>query len=123
MAAINSGTAPAGNMERLLRLMAEKHGSDLYLSAGSPAQLRLNGECVSVNNQILPPEAPLKLLSEILPPEQIVSGLSRDMTLNPGDLIACGTSIGAAPVKAGMAVEVVIDGIGRLGVTMAAPAG
>ena len=58
----------------------------------------------------------------ILPPEQIVSYLSRDMTLNPGDLIACGTSIGAAPVKAGMAVEVVIDGIGRLGITMAAPA-
>ncbi len=71
MAAINSGTAPAGNMERLLRLMAEKHGSDLYLSAGSPAQLRINGECVSVNSQILPSEAPLKLLSEILPAEQI----------------------------------------------------
>ena len=51
--------------------MAERHGSDLYLSAGSPAQLRINGECVSVNSQVLPPEAPLKLLSEILPPEQI----------------------------------------------------
>ncbi|SIS55880.1 2-keto-4-pentenoate hydratase/2-oxohepta-3-ene-1,7-dioic acid hydratase (catechol pathway) [Roseivivax lentus] len=57
----------------------------------------------------------------ILSPEQIVSCLSRDMTLNPGDLIACGTSIGARPVKAGMAVEVVIDGIGRVGVTMSAP--
>jgi 2-keto-4-pentenoate hydratase/2-oxohepta-3-ene-1,7-dioic acid hydratase in catechol pathway len=57
----------------------------------------------------------------ILPPEQIVSCLSQDMTLNPGDLIACGTSIGARPVKPGMAVEVVIDGIGKLGVTMEAP--
>lgn len=57
----------------------------------------------------------------ILPPEKIVSCLSQDMTLNPGDLIACGTSIGARPVKAGMAVEVVIDGIGSLGVTMSAP--
>ncbi|MBP0482935.1 fumarylacetoacetate hydrolase family protein [Sagittula salina] len=57
----------------------------------------------------------------ILPPEQIVSCLSRDMTLNPGDLIACGTSLGAAPVKPGMAVEVVIDEIGRLPVSMAAP--
>lgn len=71
MAAINSAAASGSNMERLLRLMAEKHGSDLYLSAGSPAQLRINGECVSVNSQVLPPEAPLKLLSEILPPEQI----------------------------------------------------
>jgi 2-keto-4-pentenoate hydratase/2-oxohepta-3-ene-1,7-dioic acid hydratase in catechol pathway len=57
----------------------------------------------------------------ILPPEQIVSCLSRDMTLNPGDLIACGTSLGARPVKAGMNIDVVIDGIGTLGVTMAAP--
>lgn len=58
----------------------------------------------------------------ILSPEQIVSCLSQDMTLNPGDLIACGTSIGARPVKAGMAVDVVIEGIGNVGVTMVAPA-
>ena len=57
----------------------------------------------------------------ILSPEQIVSSLSQDMTLNPGDLIACGTSIGARPVKAGMAVEVVIEGIGSVGVTIKAP--
>jgi 2-keto-4-pentenoate hydratase/2-oxohepta-3-ene-1,7-dioic acid hydratase in catechol pathway len=55
----------------------------------------------------------------ILPPERIVSSLSRDMTLNPGDLIACGTSLGARPIKPGMTVEVVIEGIGRLAVTMA----
>ncbi len=57
----------------------------------------------------------------ILSPEQIVSCLSKDMTLNPGDLIACGTSIGARPVKPGMAVEVVIEGIGAVGVTMVGP--
>ncbi|MDJ0857992.1 MAG: fumarylacetoacetate hydrolase family protein [Dinoroseobacter sp.] len=54
----------------------------------------------------------------ILAPEQIVSCLSRDMTLNPGDLIACGTSLGARPIKPGMAIEVAINGIGSLGVTM-----
>jgi 2-keto-4-pentenoate hydratase/2-oxohepta-3-ene-1,7-dioic acid hydratase in catechol pathway len=43
------------------------------------------------------------------------------MTLNPGDVIACGTSLGAGPIKPGMAVDVVIDGIGSLGVTMVAP--
>lgn len=57
----------------------------------------------------------------ILSPAQIVSCLSHDMTLHPGDLIACGTSLGARPVKPGMAVDVVIEGIGRVGVTMAAP--
>jgi 2-keto-4-pentenoate hydratase/2-oxohepta-3-ene-1,7-dioic acid hydratase in catechol pathway len=44
------------------------------------------------------------------------------MTLNPGDLIACGTSLGVRPIKAGMAVEVVIEGIGSVSVTMKAPA-
>lgn len=57
----------------------------------------------------------------ILNPAQIVSLLSQDMTLNPGDLIACGTSLGARPVKAGQRIEVVIEGIGTLGVTMTAP--
>ncbi|WP_342069029.1 fumarylacetoacetate hydrolase family protein [Yoonia algicola] len=56
----------------------------------------------------------------ILSPQQIVSCLSQDMTLNPGDLIACGTSVGARPVKPGMVVDVVIDGIGNVGVTMVA---
>lgn len=59
----------------------------------------------------------------ILPPAQIVSCLSQDMTLNPGDLIACGTSLGARPIKPGMVVEVVIEGIGGVDVTMASPAG
>jgi 2-keto-4-pentenoate hydratase/2-oxohepta-3-ene-1,7-dioic acid hydratase in catechol pathway len=47
-------------------------------------------------------------------PAEIVSLLSHDMTLEPGDLIACGTSVGAGPLEAGDTVEVSIDGIGRL---------
>jgi 2-keto-4-pentenoate hydratase/2-oxohepta-3-ene-1,7-dioic acid hydratase in catechol pathway len=54
----------------------------------------------------------------ILSPPEIVSLLSQDMTLNPGDVIACGTSLGAAPVKPGMEVVVVIEGIGELSVVM-----
>lgn len=55
----------------------------------------------------------------IMPPAQIVSKLSHDMTLSPGDVIACGTSIGARPIKAGQDVTVVIEGIGALPVTIA----
>ena len=50
----------------------------------------------------------------ILPPARIVSLLSREMTLHPGDLIACGTSIGVLPMRPGMEVSVMIDGIGVL---------
>lgn len=47
-------------------------------------------------------------------PLEIVSRLSRDMTLEAGDIIYCGTSLGVLPMKAGTTVEVVIDGIGTL---------
>jgi 2-keto-4-pentenoate hydratase/2-oxohepta-3-ene-1,7-dioic acid hydratase in catechol pathway len=36
------------------------------------------------------------------------------MTLEPGDLIYCGTSTGVLPMKPGTAVDVIIDGIGTL---------
>jgi 2-keto-4-pentenoate hydratase/2-oxohepta-3-ene-1,7-dioic acid hydratase in catechol pathway len=50
----------------------------------------------------------------IFRPADIVSCISQDMTLEPGDVIACGTSLGAAPMRPGITVEVVIDGVGLL---------
>ncbi len=50
----------------------------------------------------------------IFPPAKIVSLVSQDMTLEPGDVIACGTSIGVGSMKPGSIVSVVIDGIGAL---------
>ncbi len=64
-------TEPMGTMERILGLMSGKHASDIYLSANSVALIRIHGECMPINNQILPPDAPLNLLAEILPPERI----------------------------------------------------
>ena len=45
---------------------------------------------------------------------QLVSRLSWNMTLDPGDLILCGTSVGVGVMKPGSTIEVEIDGIGRL---------
>ena len=50
----------------------------------------------------------------IFPPPAIVSLISREIVLLPGDLISCGTSLGAMPMRPGMVVEVVIDGVGVL---------
>ena len=58
-------------MERILRLMSEKKASDVYLSANAPALIKINGECMPINNQVLPPDAPRNLLSEIVPAERI----------------------------------------------------
>jgi twitching motility protein PilU len=64
-----STTNAAGTMERILRLMSEKKASDLYLSAHAPAMIKINGQCVPINSQLLPPDAPKALLAEVLPPE------------------------------------------------------
>jgi len=47
-------------------------------------------------------------------PLELVSRLSHDMTLEPGDVIFCGTSLGVLPMKAGSTVDVLIEGIGAL---------
>jgi len=54
-------------MERILRLMSEKKASDVYLSAHSPALIKINGQCLPINNQLLPADAPKALLAEVLP--------------------------------------------------------
>lgn len=47
-------------------------------------------------------------------PVELVSRISHDMTLEPGDVILCGTSLGVLPMKPGTTVEVAIDGLGTL---------
>ena len=54
-------------MERILRLMAEKKASDVYLSAHAPAMIKINGQTIPINSQVLPPDAPRNLLAEVLP--------------------------------------------------------
>ena len=49
------------------------------------------------------------------PPYKLVAAISRDMTLMPGDVIACGTSLGAGVMgEASNTIDIVIDGVGTL---------
>ena len=50
----------------------------------------------------------------IFPPAKLVSLISQDMTLEAGDVIACGTSVGVGSMKPGSTISIVIDGIGAL---------
>lgn len=50
----------------------------------------------------------------IFAPAAIVSRLSQDVTLEPGDVICCGTSVGVGSMKPGSDVAVTIEGIGTL---------
>lgn len=51
----------------------------------------------------------------VFPPARIVSLISRDVTLEPGDVICCGTSVGVGSMKPGSTIQVTIEGIGTLG--------
>jgi twitching motility protein PilU len=58
-------------MKRILELMVEKNASDVYLSANAVALIKINGQSVSFNNQVLGSTTPLNLLSEIVTSAEI----------------------------------------------------
>ncbi|MDO4769574.1 MAG: PilT/PilU family type 4a pilus ATPase [Brachymonas sp.] len=60
-----------GNMERVLRLMAEKNASDVFISANAPVMIKINGNMVAVNPQRMTADTCLVLLREILSEQQI----------------------------------------------------
>ena len=60
----------AGNMERVLRLMADKSASDVYLSANTPILIRINGQILQLSDQVLTPTQIRQLLGELLTPQQ-----------------------------------------------------
>jgi twitching motility protein PilU len=62
---------PGGNMERVLRLMAEKQASDVYLSANSPILIKINGQLLQLSDQPLTHAQPRQLLAELLTPSQL----------------------------------------------------
>jgi twitching motility protein PilU len=70
-------------MDQLFRLMSEKKASDLYLSAGAPITIRINGVAIPLNQEKLSPAAVLALLKEVLNERQL-NTLEDDQELNTG---------------------------------------
>ncbi|RZF26304.1 FAA hydrolase family protein [Paraburkholderia sp. UYCP14C] len=54
------------------------------------------------------------LADMVFSPAEQVSLISQDLTLEPGDVISCGTSLGVGSIKDGATVSITIDGIGTL---------
>ncbi|MFG6449195.1 PilT/PilU family type 4a pilus ATPase [Roseateles sp. BYS180W] len=61
----------SGNMERILRLMAEKGASDAYLSANMPVLVRINGQILQLSDQVLTPSQPRQLIGEVIDANQM----------------------------------------------------
>jgi len=57
-------------MEKLFKLLADKKASDLFLSPGSAAHIKINGMSIPINQQKLDPAAVTTLMREILTERQ-----------------------------------------------------
>ncbi len=55
----------------LFKLMSEKQASDLFFSAGSPIQIKINGTIQPVNSQVLDPEQVMKICYELMTEPQV----------------------------------------------------
>ena len=61
----------SGNMEKVLRMMADKKASDVFLSANMPILIKINGQMLQLSDQSLTPGQPRQLLTELLSPQQL----------------------------------------------------
>ena len=68
-------------IEKLLHLMAEKKASDIFISAGSPISIKIQGNLMPVNPQPMDAETTKKICYEMLTPHQ-VEAFERDHELN-----------------------------------------
>ncbi|MFZ5729119.1 MAG: type IV pili twitching motility protein PilT, partial [Pseudomonadota bacterium] len=57
--------------DKLFQLMAEKKASDIFVSAGAPIHIKIQGNTLPINQQIMAPEVIRHMAYEMLTPEQI----------------------------------------------------
>ncbi len=57
--------------DKLFQLMAEKHASDIFVSAGAPIAIKIQGTAIPINQQVMDPPTIQKMAYELLSPEQI----------------------------------------------------
>ena len=46
----------SGRMERVMRLMAERQASDVFLSANMPILIKIHGQMLQLSDQVLTPQ-------------------------------------------------------------------
>ena len=61
----------SGRMDKVMRLMAERQASDVFLSANMPILIKIHGQMLQLSDQVLTPMQPRQLLAEVLSPQQL----------------------------------------------------
>ena len=57
-------------LDPLFKLMAEKNASDIFITAGTPIHIKIQGNSVPVNQQIMVPDVIEKIANELMNDEQ-----------------------------------------------------
>ncbi len=70
-------------MERLFKLMAEKKASDIFVSVGAPINIKINGNSMPINQQVMDVSIVSGLLNEILTESQFRE-FEENLELNVG---------------------------------------
>ena len=72
-------------LDKLFQLMAEKQASDIFISAGVPIHIKVQGVSIPVNQQIMLPAMTEKIAYEVMSPEQIeIFEATMEMNLSVG---------------------------------------
>ncbi len=72
-------------LDKLFLLMAEKQASDIFVSAGAPIHIKIQGNTMPVNQQVMTPDMVEKIAFELMSPEQIAAfEAEREMNLSFG---------------------------------------
>ena len=58
-------------LDKLFQLMAEKHASDIFISAGAPINIKIQGNTMPVNQQLMDPAMIEKIAYELMSPDQL----------------------------------------------------
>ncbi|MDP2878908.1 MAG: PilT/PilU family type 4a pilus ATPase [Sulfuricella sp.] len=59
------------DLTQLFKFMADKQASDMYISAGAPVLMKIEGETLPLNNQALDGETVKKIAYSLMTPEEI----------------------------------------------------
>ncbi len=57
-------------LDKLFQLMSEKQASDIYIAAGAPIHIKIQGNTLPVNQQLMTPDMTDKIAGELMTPEQ-----------------------------------------------------
>src|SRR5437588_12700691 len=66
----NSGGHPTLNTKPLFKLMVEKKASDLFFTSNAPIKIKIEGQILPVNKQVLAPDTVRQTAFALMSPEQ-----------------------------------------------------